>query len=226
MNKYFLLALCFAATLFWSCAPQYVRFGISSIQDPHKTIFTDDSIVVLPLDTTTDIQSRYYAEKVKHELTRSGVGKIFDAGAISKKNIPIKYMVFVSTGTNASTYQYSQPEFGLVGNGQVTTECGYTIYGTVACNSKEGRRKEVTGYHQETGYALEKWVKIDFFDGKAIILESRANTFDDKCSDDFYFNFLIEELARKMFIGKPQNYTDSIEYPHDWNCEKEMRFDD
>ncbi|MGU5795089.1 hypothetical protein ACV1DW_19875 [Aeromonas hydrophila] len=214
-NKVVLLV---AAICLSGCATQ-IGAKYKSQVDPDYSFTHDKLIVVAAYEKGNLLETKFYVKEVTSALKNKGFSNVFSYNELDRIGKPIDLVVFVDVSKKTSSYQYNSPDYGMVDSGFSTTNC--TGFGaTLSCTENRQKTLGVIGSSTKTDVITGYYFLTSWFDmkSKQNVMFTFSSSFEEGCSDQFMYNFLVKQSIDKLSFDKPEEYDFSVELPQGYNC--------
>lgn len=214
----FILLLAPALLLLGGCTIQKtIDASHNSVFDPDY-LFTTDISIMVDVYGDNEMESKFYLNSVVSALKGRGFTNVFsykEKSQFSKPDIALYFGLSKST----KSYDYESPIYGLVEDGTSSTSCS-SYLSSVECKETKGTKFGIAGYTNRietlTGHHFStSW--LDTHSGNWV-MRSFASSFDEGCSDQAIYEFLVFSTLKRLDFKKPQDYEYSVTMPEGYTC--------
>ncbi|CAI2291945.1 hypothetical protein [Vibrio parahaemolyticus] len=193
-------------------ANQYAVF------DPEAYIFLNTPVVVSTVDED-DLASKFYVRTVVDALKKRGFSSVYSSREAAANNITPRAAVYIRLEEEFDSFTYESPTLGLVDSGYSTTNCsGWGL--STSCSTTNQKVLGVTGYSTISETLVYHSFSLHYYDldTNKKVLFSLGSTFDQSCSREFLYNFLIYETIARIDFNKPVDYEYRVKLPEGIKC--------
>lgn len=202
------------------CATNKVMDGFyQSEVAPNYQVLPSQIIVVAASRSGNTLESKYYVDKTVSSLENRGFNNVYSLHEFKKTSLPADIVVFINVSQDTSSYQYQDPMLGLVNTGDATINC--TGYGNFAtCTKNQETRLGITGYTTRTDYLTGYYFSATWIDtlSKETVMFVLASSFEEGCSKNATYGFLIPQTIKRLNFEKPLQYEYSVRMPETYTC--------
>lgn len=222
-SKHWIVILLFAMPLS-GCAP-YMAGTIESTPDPSYSFDKSAAVLITVVENSSNsLRSRYYTPRVAATLKRSGFQNVYTDSDKAQAKEPFKIVVFVSTDTEITSYQYRSADYGPVTTG-ATTNCnsyGYQYgYGTTTnCTTTPTTSLGIVGYSDKTSQTTKHYFSLSWYDvpSRKEVLSVLTSSSDGWCTDEKIYDFLANQTFGRMSFTHLVNQNFRVQLPDESHC--------
>ncbi|MFM5380038.1 hypothetical protein [Aeromonas dhakensis] len=214
-NKFLLLIV----IIFLSGCSTQISAKYKSQVDPDYSFKNDKLIIVSAYEQGNLLETKFYVKEVVNALKNKGFENVFSYNELDKVSKPIDLVIFIDVSKKTSSYQYNSPDYGMVDSGFSTTNC--TGFGaTLSCTENRQKTFGVIGSSTKTDIITGYYFITSWFDmkNKQNVMFTFSSSFEEGCSDQFMYKFLVQQSIDKLSFYKPEEYDFSVELPQGYSC--------